>query len=123
MKLDIIKHIHAAHEAKRVKNAERSPLGAPQWFIDSLNDGIVIDPVECVDGFKLSIQASSSHYCIPRSSKPGLVWAELECGFPTAPVPSLADFKGDDGPDMENVFSYVPVELVVGVLREHGGLK
>jgi hypothetical protein len=75
----------------------------------------------CADGFEISVQASDTHYCTPRDNYGP--WYEVECGFPTQPVPSLAEWKDGDGDDTRAVFGYVPVRTVAALLLEHGGIK
>jgi len=77
--------------------------------------------IECNDGFSLSVQASSFHYCTPRSW--GVRYAQVEVGFPSAPVPEFSEYKDGNEEDSESVFGYVPVEIVEDVIRQHGGIK
>lgn len=80
-----------------------------------------IKPIECVDGFTISVQATRHHYCTPRNNTGS--WTAVECGFPSADVPELADYKDGGDTDTESVFAYVPVEIVEAVLAKHGGMK
>jgi hypothetical protein len=41
-----------------------------------------VPKIECVDGFSISVQASSTHYCSPRDNEGP--WDTVECGFPSA---------------------------------------
>lgn len=75
---------------------------------------------KCADGFEVSIQASHLHYCLPRNSFGP--WTHVELGYPTAPVPSLRQYRDGSSPDTDNVFGHVPVEKVARVLIRHGGL-
>jgi len=81
---------------------------------------IIYGHLQCVDGFHMSVQASSGHYCIPRSDKGP--WTEVEIGFPSRPVALLADFKDGDDDDTKSVFAYVPIELVEELVNLHGGI-
>lgn len=46
----------------------------------------------------------------------------MEVGFPSMPVPTLAEWKEGDGNDTETVFGFVPMREVEKVVAEHGGL-
>lgn len=77
--------------------------------------------VECADGFTISIQANSAAYCSPRDNDGE--WYQVECGFPSAPVPELAEWKEGEGDDTKTVYGYVPVEVVSELIEKHGGEK
>lgn len=81
----------------------------------------VVPAVFCADGFSLSIQAGEFHYCEPREDRGP--WWGVEVGFPSGPVPTLADWKEDFGgtPDEKAVYGYVPIARVVDVIASHGG--
>ena len=87
-------------------------------------------PVECVDGFKLSIQASKDHYCSPRMDG-NLVeyYTQVEIGFPSEPIPDTVEIDGtildfayhrDGGGD---IYAYIPVWMVEALILYHGGIK
>lgn len=83
--------------------------------------------VHCADGFNVSIQASSTHYCSPREDRGP--WYMVELGYPSAPMPTLVQWAkvlgGDDATAetmTDGVWGYVPVAAVVAVLAAHGGL-
>lgn len=80
--------------------------------------GIIRRPatqVQCVDGFHVSVQASSTHYCHPRNNIGP--YATFELGYPSAPDELLANWDGDD------VFGQVPLEVVVALITKHGGIN
>jgi hypothetical protein len=80
--------------------------------------GIVRMPaqqVTCVDGYHVSIQASSTHYCEPRNNIGPYVSFEL--GYPNAYDDLLIDW--DDG----DVFGQVPLEIIVALITKHGGIN
>ena len=79
----------------------------------------------CSDGVSLSIQASSTHYCTPRSE-----WGPylaMEVGYiqdangdPLTPPETWMDYT--DGPAFPNdVYGYVPIEMIESFIAEHGG--
>lgn len=79
--------------------------------------------IECADGFTMSVQASSGHYCSPRDSTGP--WDAVEVGYPSAKVEAFMPYV-DGGPDTEptdTVYGYVPIELVVDAIDAHGGIK
>lgn len=92
--------------------------------------------ITCADGFTMSVQASSFHYCTPRIDNAAFYTA-YEVGYPSAEEPLLLpyierryNYDGDgdgDGEDItdptDTVYCCVPVEVVAQVIRKHGGLK
>ena len=75
--------------------------------------------VICKDGFSVSMQASHLHYCTPRKDNADY-YEEFEIGFPSEPLPELAEWAEDQ--DYTGVFGYVPVEELAKVLETHGGV-
>lgn len=87
--------------------------------------------IVCADGFSLSVQASSFHYCLPRENGPEDWWnyyAEVEVGQVRDKDGELFDVsKGgwsreyvlDDGTCA--VYSFVPVDDVLEFIASHGG--
>lgn len=86
----------------------------------------IVDRIECHDGFHISVQAHYGAYCSPRVNDAPF-YSHVECGFPSAQVPELAQWKdGDkvsDATDTESVYGYVPVGVVADLLNKHGGIK
>jgi len=83
-----------------------------------------VPPLVCRDGLKLSVQASSYHYCAPRDHVGP--WTSMEIGFPSKPVPELREWRQDledDQPDEECVFGWVPVEKILETIEKHGGCE
>lgn len=75
-----------------------------------------IPRVICNDKTVISIQASEFHYCHPRNNNGP--WDEVEIGFPTCSMEGFEQY--DDGTG--DVFSFVPIELVVELINKHGGI-
>lgn len=75
--------------------------------------------VACDDGFTMSVQASSGHYCSPRSDSGP--WTSVEIGFPSNIEPLLFDYAEDPGNWTGTVYGYVPIELAAAVVELHGG--
>ena len=93
-------------------------------FYDAMHRELVGDmsyytPIICLDGFAMSVQASSKHYSHPRED--GLkVYTHYEVGFPSEQPTYFADYA--DQPDYTNtVYPWVPVELIVAEINYHGG--
>jgi hypothetical protein len=74
----------------------------------------------CRDGFEMSVQASGIHYSFPRTNEGP--WENVECGFPSKPVPELREWKEElEEPDEDCVFAYVPWVAVMLTIEKHGG--
>ena len=109
--------LRAAHRAKYEAMTPEA-----QMLHDRLDGSlVVVEPLECVDGFQISVQASSSHYCTPREAH--WPWVEVECGYPSQDAPELEEWKDGDDSDGESVFAYVPAHVVEALIASHGGVK
>ena len=77
--------------------------------------------VRCADGAILSVQASKSHYCLPRDNHGP--YTAVEVGYPSpAPPESWNEFADSTpGGRVGGIYSYVPVELVYEFIEAHGG--
>jgi hypothetical protein len=107
---DIVNEYHKKHRTIRIISVNytmRDPVPA----------------IKCVDGFSISVQASEYTYCAPRVTE-DCEYYKFECGFPSAPVPELAQWKdgSENDPDEGCVFGYVPVEVIVKLIESHGGI-
>lgn len=81
--------------------------------------------VRCKDGFEVSIQASSVHYCSPRHTfKPAedMIYTEVELGFPNGEDDLIKEFAEDPFDLTATVYPYVPVDIVVKLIEKHGGI-
>jgi hypothetical protein len=77
--------------------------------------------IHCADGFKMSVQASETHYCEPRNDMGP--WTEFEVGYPSQREPLLELYAdGDPEEDVVNVYGYVPAEVIDEVIAKHGGI-
>ena len=80
--------------------------------------------IKCCDGTTLSVQASETHYCTPRSNFSG-PYSHVEVGFPSVEPPDSwakyfdGDWEADDRTG--SVYAYVPIELVRQYVELHGG--
>lgn len=77
--------------------------------------------IECADGFSLSVQANSLTYCAPRDNNGP--YTEVEVGFPSERVEALMPYVENADDPTGTVYGYVPVEIVLAVIAEHGGVK
>lgn len=79
-----------------------------------------LEEIHCADGFRMSVQASGSHYCTPRDNFGP--WHTVEVGFPSEKVESFMDYtNGVHRPPTETVYGYVPLTTVADVILLHGG--
>jgi len=78
--------------------------------------------VRCKDGFRVSVQTSQFHYCLPREDVGP--WTHVELGFPSLPPPEyMMEFCEDPQTPTQTVYARVPVELVDMMIEEHGGYQ
>ena len=91
-------------------------LAAPkQEFVSGFWHKPNAEKVICADGFKMSVQASKTHYSHPRKNIGPYTEVEVWlCGT----VPEWSEYG-----DGEEPYAYVPIELVVQVIDQHGGMK
>jgi hypothetical protein len=83
----------------------------------------VMPRVVCADGFEMSVQASSTHYCTPRENEEPY-YSTVEVGYPSQVVPELLPYiDGSDGNPTESVYGGVPVDVVNRIVAAHGGPK
>lgn len=82
-----------------------------------------VSTIKCKDGFTVSIQASESHYCMPRenfTTNPS--WTAVELGFPNQEDPHIQGFAEDPDYPTQTVYPFVPTEIVELMLNSHGGV-
>jgi hypothetical protein len=81
-------------------------------------------PVECADGFTMSVQAGWGKYSSPRDDYDGNYTA-WECGFPSAdPITeALRECAEDPSRLTDTVYGYVPTAVVIAEIQAHGGLR
>lgn len=78
----------------------------------------------CSDGFSVSIQASSFHYCVPRNNTGP--YSHFEIRFPSEIVDSWIPYcegspENEDAREM--VYPRVPIRLIVDELKLHGDVE
>ena len=77
--------------------------------------------VTCADGFTVSIQASDTHYCTPKSNAVG-AYESVELGFPNRPCIFIKDYAEDPENPTGTVYGYVPAHIVRKMIAAHGGI-
>ena len=77
-------------------------------------------PVVCADGFKMSVQASTLHYCTPRYNRGP--YSAVEVGFPSKAEPLLIKWAEDRDDLTNTVYGWVPADVVKRVIAKHGGM-
>ena len=82
--------------------------------------GHVNERVVCEDGFTMSVQAGSMHYCTPRSSEGP--YTAVEVGFPSQRVEALMPYAETRAEPTKTVYERVPSRLVVIIIADHGGM-
>lgn len=75
----------------------------------------IIPHIVCMDGYWLSVQASELHYCTPRTNEGP--WITVECML--AGVPHQLEGRVDE----YGIAAYIPIEIIVEIINEHGGLS
>lgn len=89
----------------------------------------IVPPVVCKDGFKMSVQHSSLHYCSPRIDfaerqgyTDGFEFVSYEVGYPSEKEDILIPFAEDPDNPTNTVYAFVPQQIVEQVAEMHGGL-
>ena len=77
--------------------------------------------VICKDGFSISIQASETHYCTPKTNE-DILFETVELGYPDDIEELILGYAENIQDPMYTVYGYVPVELVDMMLEKHGGI-
>ena len=77
-------------------------------------------PVECADGFTMSVQASQTNYSNPRDDVGP--YTEVEVGFPSAWDYHLSSYAENPDKPTETVYGYVPADKVIMCIDAHGGM-
>lgn len=85
----------------------------------------VVPPVTCKDGFTMSVQHSSIHYCDPRedfAERKGHEFVTYEVGYPSEAEDILMPFAENPNCPTETVYIRVPAQIVEQVAEMHGGI-
>ena len=76
--------------------------------------------VICNDGFKMSVQASETHYCSPRVNRGP--YSAVEVGFPSEKEDRLMEYAETPEDPTGTVYGWVPVHVIEEIVRKHGGI-
>lgn len=77
--------------------------------------------IECKDGFRMSVQASSMHYCTPRNDEGPYV--AFEVGFPSEREEALMPYAEEPDAPTETIYGWVPAHVIDEIVAKHGGVK
>jgi len=80
----------------------------------------VLRPMVAADGYTASIQASSHHYCTPRTDEGP--YTHVEIGFPDAPDGLLKPYAEDPSNPIDTVYGWVPIGIIAQVFASHDGI-
>jgi hypothetical protein len=81
-----------------------------------------VKPVQCKDGFRMSVQAGEYLYSSPREAA-AWPYTAFEVGFPSEAEPLLMEYAEDPDRPTDTVYGYVPANVIEAVIAKHGGLK
>ena len=73
--------------------------------------------IECNDGFSMSVQGGEFSYSNPRQF--GSNFTEMEIGFPSEYEELISSYSEYT----ETIYPYVPVEVIIEVIKKHKGMK
>ena len=78
--------------------------------------------VVCADGFRVSIQASSHHYCAPLDQRHNDGGYDLfELGYPNQQDDFIQPFAESPDNPTQTVYGFVPYKVVEKLIEKHGG--
>lgn len=85
----------------------------------------LIKRLELADGESLSVQTGHAHYCQPRDNYGP--WYLVEVGYPSVdPGEEWREYFDGDWEETDHtgsVYKYVPIDLVVKFINDHGGIS
>lgn len=76
--------------------------------------------IVCKDGFNMSVQGSSGHYCSPRKTQNW--YTAMEIGYPSAKEDLIMEFAETPEAPTDTVYGYVPCNIIEEVINKHGGI-
>lgn len=85
----------------------------------------LLPSIVCADGFRMSVQASSMHFCKPKGNAGPYTHVEVytDTVEQFKPYAETSWHGEDDEEYFSGLFFNVPIELVVEVINDHGGFK
>ena len=76
--------------------------------------------VKFASGFSVSIQASGTHYCTPRTNAGP--WTHVELGYPNCYEETIMPWAEDPENPTNTVYGWVPAGVVSAMCVRHGGI-
>lgn len=89
----------------------------------SLGEDHIKPRIECKDGFSMSVQASATHYCEPRTAYKDESYWSFEVGFPSEKEELLMEYAEKPEDPTGSVYGYVPASVLEEIIVKHGGIK
>jgi hypothetical protein len=83
-------------------------------------------PVICNDGFTFSAQIHYGTNCNSKEAKSMKEITDMELGFPSQADDLIAPYANETDygtPLTQDVYGYTPIDVIVGLVNKHGGLK
>ncbi len=74
----------------------------------------------CKNGFSMSVQGSSFHYCSPRETIDS--YHAMEIGFPSRRVEKLKKYAEEPKRLTKTVYGWTPVKVIQEVIDDNGGI-
>jgi hypothetical protein len=78
------------------------------------------EKIVCADGFSMSVQASDTHYSLPRNDSGP--YTSVEVGYPSSEDSILLQYAENPDRPTETIYSWVPIETVQQCIEAHGGM-
>lgn len=81
------------------------------------------ESIKCLDGFTMSVQASRTHYCLPRQDD-AESYTHVDVGYPSEEDELLTPFAElhEVFAPTDTIYPYVPVGVIAEVIEKHGGV-
>lgn len=86
-----------------------------KYLTERKSKRLLVPKICCRDGFIFSVQASEFHYCSPKQNY--YPWDTVEVGYPTPYDELLEPWH-----DIDQVYAFVPVDVVCEIIQKHGGV-
>ena len=84
--------------------------------------GMIFRPrIICNDGFSMSVQASSGHYCTPRKTQE--IYTSCEIGFPSEEESLINDYAETKFNWTDTIYPCVPIDTIQKIIEKHGGIN
>ena len=115
-------HTHYTDDYTATEPESLSSLGVMLRYTGRGGFKATIFPrMKCKDGFTMSVQGHWGAYSTPRDDF-AENYSRVEVNCPSDVEPLLMPYVEDANHPTDTVYGYVPVEIVVEVVKKHGGL-